>query len=124
MRLRNRGVIPKGWLTTRQAAARLGVCPQRVLQMREVGRLRGEQLWRNYRPLRGWYFLEGDVEALKADPLYQEVRERYLTANSPEREEEREAERLKKLAEWTLHVNGWDDPWHTFTYQAAPEGEW
>ena len=57
-----RGGIPKGWLTTREAARFLGVSPCRVREMRVTGKIRGEQIWRKNKPLRFWYFPDYEVE--------------------------------------------------------------
>jgi hypothetical protein len=66
-----------------------------------------------------WY-LESAIESW-AD--WRRLRKRWYARHRPSGQPRvTEAERLKKLVEWTLHVNGWDDPWHTFTYQAAPDG--
>ena len=54
--------VPNGWLTTREAAARLGVGPRRVLTMRKTGRLWGEQIWRGNKPLKYWYFPDYEVK--------------------------------------------------------------
>lgn len=112
------------WLTAQQVAAWLGVYPTRVHELRRKGRLRGEHLPRKYRGQRPWYFHRADVEALLADSGYQKFRAAYEAANTPERREQREAERFLKLAEWTLRVNGWDDPDHVYDYQAWPGDVW
>ena len=57
-----RGGVPKGWLTTREAAERLGVKVNRVRTMRVTGRLRGEQIWRRNKPLKYWYYPDYEVE--------------------------------------------------------------
>ena len=67
-----RGGVPKGWLTVREAAERLGVCPSRVLAMRVAGRLRGEQIWRRNKPLKYWYFPDYEVE--RAISLREEIK--------------------------------------------------
>ena len=54
--------VPKGWLTTREAALRMGVSPITVLGIRSCGHLQGEQIWRNNRPLRYWYFPDYEIE--------------------------------------------------------------
>ena len=54
--------VPKGWLTTREAAERLGVGIGRVRGMRLTGRLRGEQIWRGNKTLRFWYYPDYEVE--------------------------------------------------------------
>ena len=59
-----RGGIPKGWLTTREAATRLGVKPSQIHRLRANGRLHGEQIWRRNKPLRFWYFPDYEVERL------------------------------------------------------------
>ena len=54
--------IPKGWLTAREAAERLGVCPHRVHALRRSGMVRGEQIWRRNKPLKFWYYPDYEVE--------------------------------------------------------------
>ena len=54
--------VPKGWLTVREAAQRLGVSPNCVLQIRKSGYLKGEQIWRKNKPLRYWYFPDYEIE--------------------------------------------------------------
>ena len=68
-----RGGVPKGWLTTKEAALRLGVGMKRVGDMRKTGRLRGEQIWRRGRPLKFWYYPDYEVE--RAIAWRQEARE-------------------------------------------------
>ena len=68
-----RGGIPKGWLTTREAARRLGVSPCRVREMRVTGKIRGEQIWRKNKPLRFWYFPDYEVERVLS--LREQVKE-------------------------------------------------
>ena len=54
--------VPKGWLTTREAAERLGVNRARVRDMRLMGRLRGERIWRGSKPLKFWYYPDYEVD--------------------------------------------------------------
>ena len=54
--------VPKGWLTVREAALRMGVSPNRVLQMRQSRQIKGEQIWRKNKPLRYWYFPDYEIE--------------------------------------------------------------
>ena len=72
-----RGKIPEDWLTTREAAERLGVHPSRVRELRETGRLEGQRLWRRCKPLRFWYFPVWEVERLLADESYLAAREKW-----------------------------------------------
>ena len=57
-----REAIPKDWLTTREAAERLGVSVSRMRALRLTGRIQGKQMWRKYKPLRFWYFPISEVE--------------------------------------------------------------
>jgi len=112
------------WLTTKQVAAKMGVNNNRILQWVKAGRLRAYRLPRKYYNRPPWCFLKTDIEALMADPTYQRYRARWLEANSPERQEQRELERCEAILEWMVRANGWDDPNYEPAYQAWPGGIW
>ncbi len=78
---RVRAKIPAAWLTTREAATRLGVSPARLNMMRITGRIRGERLMRKMKTLPYWYYPTWEVDNLLEDAQYMEWRERWRARN-------------------------------------------
>ncbi len=112
------GLEPEeAWLVTAQVMDWMQICDSTLRKLRRAGRIgfvrqtgldvSGHPVWR-------YLHRKADIVALLADPRYQAGRQRYVKA-----QQTREA----RAVAWTMKVNGWDDPWHTFDYQGSP-GIW
>jgi hypothetical protein len=70
--------LPADWLTTREAAKRLGVSSSRVRDMIHAKRLKGMHRWTGWGFSRNWYVEELEVRVLAGNRKYQEHRDRFF----------------------------------------------
>ena len=111
------------WLTTGQVAAKLGVHPNRVLQLIKTKRLPAVQLPKKYYNRRPWCVRRADVEKFMADADYQARHARWQAANTPELCRERREKHQQAAWDALRRANDIDNKVF-MEVRAWPDGVW